>query len=258
MSPHTPRPRTRRRALQGFTLIELLVVVVVIAILIALLLPGLSKAREAARISICLSNHRQIGIAFHTYAQEHKEWWPWRVDGVAEPRKFLTPYLWGEPNDGWDNHGPIEDYLPPSDIYLCPVSAPLRDRGTYENWWPRPSDGAFTWPDYAVWVNYSDASPTYFQPDGTAAGSEWTGVMPRYRGEQGKEDRPLMNCRFAFFEDLNLVTIAHAPDSPITTKPSGTVNALWADGSASTHGPEEGVRVTQQTNFTREQRWIVR
>jgi prepilin-type N-terminal cleavage/methylation domain-containing protein/prepilin-type processing-associated H-X9-DG protein len=56
---------------RGFTLIELLVVIAVIAILMAILMPALSRAKEAGQRAVCMGNLKSITLSWTLYASDN-------------------------------------------------------------------------------------------------------------------------------------------------------------------------------------------
>ena len=61
------------RKQKGFTLIELLVVIAIIAILMAILMPALNRVREQGKRAVCLSNVKQLALAWIMYADENDD-----------------------------------------------------------------------------------------------------------------------------------------------------------------------------------------
>jgi type II secretory pathway pseudopilin PulG len=58
------------------TMVELLVVVGIIGLLLALALPAVQAARQAADVTKCANNLRQLGIAIRLYCDSHRGFFP--------------------------------------------------------------------------------------------------------------------------------------------------------------------------------------
>ena len=103
----TPDASPRKRdalTCSAFTLIELLVVIAIISILAAILFPVFAQAREKARQTACLSNSRQIGMAFMQYATDYDECLPLSTDTSRDL--------------SWTNT--MQPYIKNRQIYRCP------------------------------------------------------------------------------------------------------------------------------------------
>jgi len=143
------RPRS------GFTLIELLVVIAIIAILAAILFPVFSQAREKARSITCVSNQKQLGLAFMLYVQDYDETFPMDQYDTSAPggspddntlrfwTDFVYPYIKnGDRSIGFDG-SPIT--WGSTGVYTCP-SYPTPVYGvTYGAHYGLMPDGLVSW-----------------------------------------------------------------------------------------------------------------
>lgn len=110
--------QAHRQAGAGFTLIELLVVISIISLLVAILLPALSKARAAARGSVCTNNLRQIGLGLVAYQNDFK--------GVSLPANAWNVVYWQTALDSYLNGRgrQIHWHAVTSPVWACPDRAP--------------------------------------------------------------------------------------------------------------------------------------
>lgn len=115
---------------RGFSALEVLVSLAIIGVLLSLLLPALTYARHSSRVTVCASNLRQLGQAFHAYLHDHRRFpkpqgeVQWTYGGVVFVGLERRPVLTSE--------RPLNEYLvdrlpmldgPTARLFHCPGDA---------------------------------------------------------------------------------------------------------------------------------------
>ena len=126
---------------RGFTLVELLVVIGVIGLLAGLLFPVLARVREGGRAKACISNMKQLSLAFTQYSQDNGRKFPgaaafqvwgngghWVSGTNNSPLALVgSPYTW-QNNTADVEKGAIFNYARSANVYQCPSNTDGRNK----------------------------------------------------------------------------------------------------------------------------------
>ena len=114
---------------KAFTLIELLVVIAIIAILASLLLPALARAKKKAQRIQCVSNMKQVSLAFNMWAQDSEQGsLPWRIpvaDGGTRGHRYDSM--------SWLQFSTISNLVGSPKVFACPSDKLAQPASDFSN-----------------------------------------------------------------------------------------------------------------------------
>jgi len=212
----------KRGSRLGFTLIELLVVIAIIAILAAILFPVFVRAKAKGRDAQCLSNLRQIGMAFQMYNGDNDGRYMIECSRQPDMRSFVVLLSW---------------YSKSVNIFFCP-SAPSRGKDN-----PGTKNSDFQqFNEYNQWTNNPDKGwywPHHKAGDPTQIGHYGMNILlAGYGNPQPPSESQVRNgSRVIYICDALWVDLTASDQAPgrigmARVRHNGGLEACMADGHA--------------------------